>query len=207
MPRDGAGCDKNISIRGMKVTRKRRPFSRLGVQDGRKKRANYGLALRSTTNCDFIPLLIPAQLRSPRPSFNPWPSPIHSSTKAFDSGQFFSPDFVEIYEPPRSDGLPDSLGGRASRPVRKIVPYVYLKPYTRRMLLVTSLISVIDIPPLSDSDVSREFVMGRVKLAVNAVYKVLRILRYQAAIRTTNKWLLWIELKSRNLAFRVYVEK
>lgn len=61
------------------------------------------------------------------------------------AGNFSLPDFVEIYEPPRSDGLTDSLGGRASRPARKIVPYVYLKSYTRQTLLVTSLISMIDV--------------------------------------------------------------
>ena len=143
MPWDGAGCHKNIFIGGRKNRAKISLLSRPEAEEREEEkglRKLQGLALRSTTNCDFIPPLIPAQLRSPRPSFNPWPSPIHSSTKGpSTAGDFSSPDFEEIYEPPRSDGLADSLGGRAPRPVRKIVPYVYLKPYIRRALLVTPL--------------------------------------------------------------------
>lgn len=168
---------------------------------GRKKKS-YATG-PSTTNCDFIPLLIPAQLRSPRPSFNPWPSPIHSSTKAFDSRQFFFPDFEEIYEPLRSDGLADSLGSRASQAARKIVPYVYLKPYTRRALLVISLISI--IPIYRDLQfrfecIVREFMTGRLKLAVNIVYKMFRILWGSlTTVCTTDKWLQRTELISGNL--------
>lgn len=115
MPRDSAEWDaiKIFPSGGIKVSQKWPLRSRFG----RKKKKGY-----ATTNWPYVVRLTvtlslylsPAQLRSPRPSFNPRSSAIHSSTKAFDGGRFFSPDFEEIYEPPRSDGLADSLGGRRS---------------------------------------------------------------------------------------------
>lgn len=183
-------------------------------QEEKKGLRNYELALRGTTNCDFIPPLIPAQLRSPRPSFNPRSSAIHSSTEAFDGGRFFSPDFEEIYEPPRSDGLTDSLGGRAPRPVRKIVPYVYLKPYSRRALLVTSLISIIPIYRDATSRL-RLFRMRRPrvydgKLVVNTVYKTFHILQYSRTSLCVSHDGRMIatsaELASGDLAFRIHVD-
>jgi len=165
--------------------------SQLGTQTGRKKGYATDLTWLRLTVTLFLYL---SPLNFVALGHLSIPGPIHSSTKAFDGRRFFFPDFVEIYEPTRSDGLADSLGGRASRPVRKIVPYVYLKPYTRRALLVTFLISIIPIYIATQivSYVSPESLRRAAwNTAVNTVYKTFRILRYSSltAICTTNEWL------------------
>lgn len=67
---------------------------------------------------------------------------------------------------------------RSRAPWRRIVPYVYLKPYTRRALLVTPLISIIqkyrDVASrvgLFQMRHRRVYDGERVKLLANIVYK------------------------------------